>query len=203
MDHRFNNHFYKYMAPLQAQVDALLAEKKTDRDAEQAAIDLLTRSQLNKCFLAAGLVIGSGDAAKIKIANTVTFINQGLFKSKTTAETVFGATAATTVPVSSFTKYLVTLNASGTPKVTEGNNAVSAVLALLPAVPANETPIGYCQVETDGTGTFVPDTDDLSDAAVTDTYVDLPWPDSGVDALVALGAYADALSALGVLPRYK
>jgi len=207
-DHRHVLYTYKRLSELQAQLDTVLALLKSGGtsalllDSLQAQLDILLRCSQNKSFNTAGLTIGSVDPKKIKAANTVAYLNDGLLYSKATFEVTFGATAATTVPISSFCKYLVTLKA-GTPKVTEGNIAASAALALLPAVPAGESPIGYLQVATDGTGTFVPDTDDLSDAAVTDTYVDLAWPNSGADSLAALAAFTHPTDAvLGTLPRF-
>lgn len=207
-DHRHVLYTYKRLTELQAQLDTVLALVKSSGttaallDSLQTQMDIMLRCSQNKSFTLAGLVIGSGDAKKIKATNTVVYLNDGLLYSKATFEVAFGATAGTTVPISSFCKYLVTLKA-GTPKVTEGNIAASAALALLPAVPAGEAPIGYLQVATSGAGTFVPDTDDLSDAAVTDTYVDLAWPDSGVDALSAVGTLTHPTDAvLGELPRF-
>ncbi len=193
-DSIFLAQYLRDRAVIQGRLDAILAAVEATRTED----DLRQRAILYKCFTAAGLTIGSGDAKKVKITDTVIFHNDGLLKSKASAESTFSTTASTTLAISSWCKYLVTLNASGTPKITEGNHTtVNAAAALLPAVPTGETPIGYLQVATDGTGTFVPDTDDLSDGAVTDTYVDLAWPDSGVDALTVLSA--TGLSALGAM----
>ena len=202
---------------IQVRLDAILVAVEANRTivdamvADDAAVadksDLIRRSLLFRCFTAAGLTIGSGDATKIKIANTVTFHNNGLLKSKTTAEFAFAETDV--LAISSWRRYLISLAADGTPVATIGNDTtVNAAAALLPAVPADKTPIGTLLVATSSGGTFVPNTDDLSDAAVTDTYADAAWPDTGVDALVALGAIEETalgstgLSALGAMQPF-
>jgi hypothetical protein len=118
-----------------------------------------------RCLSSAGLAIGSGDATKLKIANTVTFMIDGVIYTKTTAEIVF--TDVTVQPISTTCYYLLSLDSGGNGVITTGTaNA-------LPDPPAGFCPVGYVKVVTDGTGTFVPATDDLSDAAVTDTYVNI------------------------------
>ena len=118
------------------------------------------------CMSAPLLVIGSGDATKIKTTNTTTYCIDGVIYTAATAETVF--TDVTVQAISTTKFYLLSLNAGGTFVITNG-----PVGGGLPDTPADNCPIGYCKVVTDATGTFVPATDDLSDAAVTDTYVDI------------------------------
>lgn len=114
----------------------------------------------------AGLAIGAGDAAKVLIGNTVEYQIAGVMYSKTTAEIAFTDTTVQAISTTKF--YLVCLNAAGTGLIVNGTAGEG-----LPATPDDYCPIGYVKVVTDATGTFVPATDDLSDAAVTDTYVDL------------------------------
>ena len=118
------------------------------------------------CMSAAGTVIGSSDAKKIKIGNTVTYCIDGIIYTKATAETVF--TDVTVQAASTTAFYLLSANAAGTLVITNGVAGGG-----LPATPADNCPIAYLRVVTDATGTFVPATDDLSDAAVTDTYYDI------------------------------
>ena len=117
------------------------------------------------CMSAPGIVIGSGDAKKMKTTNTVTYCIDGIVYTKATTETVF---TDVTVQAASTTKfYMLSINAGGTFVITNG-----PVGGGLPATPDGYCPIGYVKVVTDASGTFVPATDDLSDAAVTDTYYD-------------------------------
>lgn len=115
---------------------------------------------------APGVVIGSVSAAKVKTTNTFTYCIDGVVYTAASAETVF---TDVTVQAASTTKYyLLSIDAAGTFLITNG-----AVGGDIPALPANHAPVGYVRVVTDATGTFVPATDNLSDAAVTDTYYDL------------------------------
>ena len=82
-------------------------------------------------------------------------------------------TAGAEQPISTFCKYLVSIIADGTVTVTKGNDAATAVLALLPDLPADSAPVGYFQVATSGAGTFIAGTTALDAAQVTDTYQDV------------------------------
>ena len=131
----------------------------------------------NVCLSAAGLVIGSGDASKIKITNTVVFLNKGVFKSKATAETVFTATTHDITAVAGSVQeavYLVSLQADGTVIITKGTTATGAGNAVIPDTPAGETAIGYLRLAVAaGSTDFDATSDDLSAGHLTDTYVDL------------------------------
>lgn len=141
-----------------------------------AAASALKRAG-NVCLAAAGLTIGSGDASKIKITNTVVFLNKGVFKSKSTAETVFTATIHDITAVSGSVQeavYLVSLQADGTVIITKGATATGAGNAVIPSTPAGETAIGYLRLAVAaGSTDFDATSDDLSAGHLTDTYVDL------------------------------
>ena len=130
----------------------------------------------NVCLSAAGLVIGSGDATKIKITNTVVFLNKGVFKSKATAETAFTATTHDITAVSGSIQeavYLLSLQADGTVIITKGATATGAGNAAIPSTPAGETAIGYLRLAVAaGSTDFDASSDDLSAGHLTDTYVD-------------------------------
>lgn len=125
----------------------------------------------------AGLAEGT-DPATIKTANAVDYVNAGVWKNKGATDNI-AIPAGTTVPISSFCKFLVCLAADGTPSITQGNIASTAAAALLPEIPAGETPIGYFQIATNASATYVPGTTDNGAAGITDTYVDQNFPDSG------------------------
>jgi hypothetical protein len=132
-------------------------------DAQSAVMRTLLGT---RCDSAAGLTIGSSSAAALKIANTVQYSIGGVRYSVTTEEVAF--TDTTVQPISTTRYYVLAYNASGTGKIFNGTNSTD-----LPNIPATHCPVGYVKVVTDATGTFVPATDDLSDAAVTDTYADI------------------------------
>jgi hypothetical protein len=131
----------------------------------------------NRALSPAGLAIGSASAAKVKIVNTVTYLSDDVFKSKTTAEVAFTATTHDIPPHATLVQeavYLVCLAADGTPSLTMGDIASGAGLATLPERPATGTPIGYVRVAVAAGATlFDASTDLLSAAHITDTYVDL------------------------------
>jgi hypothetical protein len=137
----------------------------------------------DQVFAAAGVAIGSGADEEVLIANTVTYSINGVRKSKTTAEVAFTATthdiAADGATVQEAV-YLLSLNAAGTPKLTMGVIATGAGNAAIPACPVDEVAIGYVRIAVDAGATdFDATTDALSDAHLTDTYVDLAFSPSG------------------------
>lgn len=131
----------------------------------------------NVCLSPPTLVIGTGAASKIKITNTVVFLNKGVFKSKATAEVTFTATTHDITADSSLVQeavYLVSLQADGTPIITMGTVASGAGNALIPSTPAGETAIGYLRLAVAaGSTDFDASSDLLSAGHLTDTYVDI------------------------------
>ena len=126
---------------------------------------------MNQSFGAAGLTIG-GTSTKIKIAAAITFRIAGIPYAKAITDNIT-VTAGAVQAVSTFCKYLVSINAAGTVTVTKGDDAATAVLALVPALPANNAPVGYVQVATDAATTFTAGTTALDAAGITDTYGDI------------------------------
>jgi len=156
----------------------------TKRDASyagsrQAYMDqydyIITRLK-NMCLSAAGLVIGSGSKKKVKIANTVTYLSDRIFKSKTTAEVDFTATTHDIAANASSVQeamYLITLSANGTPTVTMGTVSTGAGTAKLPEIPSTGTPIGAVRVAVAaGSTIFDATSDDLDAVHLTVTYYD-------------------------------
>ena len=141
--------------------------------------DALHTSQKYRCLSPAGLVIGSGAKAKVKIANTITYLHNGIFKSKTTAELAFTATSMDIAPNADAVQeacYLMCLAADGTPSFTMGAIASGAGNAVLPEVPADKTPVGYVRIAVEAGATlFNASTDDLDASHLTVTYVDLGY----------------------------
>ena len=140
------------------------------------ALRRLATAFLYHSWAAGGLTEGT-NAATVKTANTVTYFNAGVYKTKAATDNI-AVPAGTAVGASKFCKFLVTL-ADGTFTITQGNVATTAALAELPAVPALGSPVGYFQIATGGATTYTPGTTDNGAAGVTDTYADITWPDSG------------------------
>jgi hypothetical protein len=144
--------------------------KITGAVVKQPLRDILT-SLLNRSFTAAGLTIG-GTSTKIKIAVALKYCVNGLMYSKAITDNIV-ITAGAEQPISTFCKYLVSIIADGTVTTTKGNDAATAVLALLPDLPADSAPVGYFQVATSAGGTFIAGTTALDAGQVTDTYQDV------------------------------
>lgn len=195
---------------IQAKLDATLGEIQSGGNVAgnlntiQTQLDLIIRLLANRPLAAAGLTIDGVDAAKFKGAVTLAYVNQFLFKSKDLTGG-FAFTAVTPVlnsgaDTAEKCRWLVSLQADGTVVTTAGAVVAAASAAVLPACPANETPIGYIEVETDAGTTFTPNTTELSAAGITATFVDSVWPHEGADVVAALGALThSAVADLGAL----
>lgn len=144
--------------------------KITEATTHQRMVDILT-SLLNRSFTAAGLTIG-GTSTKIKIAVALKYCVNGLMYSKAITDNITITTGAEQA-ISTFCKYLVSINAAGTVVTTKGEDAATAALALLPDLPADSAPVGYFQVATNGATTFTAGTTALDAAGITDTYQDV------------------------------
>lgn len=165
---------------LQTELIADHAAFKTAADAQKAIMGDMSLS-------AAGLTLGSGDPKKLKITNTVVYINAGLFKSKSTAEVAFTATTHDIADGSS-AFFVVSLDGSGTVTLTKG--ADDAALSTI-TVPAGETVIGYFTLAANS-AIFNATTDDLSAGHITDVYTDAAFLEQSI-----LNA-PDTLSASGI-----
>jgi hypothetical protein len=132
--------------------------------------DLLT-GLLNRCFGICGLVIAT-TSTKIKTATAVDYTINGLNYQKAATDNIT-ITAGAVQAISTFCKYLVSVDAAGTVTTTKGNDGTTAALALLSDLPANNAPLGYFQIATNGSTTFTAGTTALDAAGITDTYVDL------------------------------
>jgi hypothetical protein len=149
----------------------------------RADLRTMARAMMNRPLAAPGLVIGSSSKTDIRIANTIAFLINGAFKSVGSAfELSPGGDA---LGNSEKCIYLVSIAADGS----SGSVTQSAVVAAsdddpdLPEVPADECPVGTVKVETDGSNTYTPGTDNLDATGVTASYTDMVWPDTGNDAL--------------------
>lgn len=148
-------------------VDELVADHATFK----SAVDETKEELTNLCLSPAGLAIGTGNAAQVKIANTVTYLIDGVFKSKTSAEVAFTATTHD-ITDGSERVYVVSLDAAGNPTLTAGTEAVGSGNATIPDGPAGECVIGHLRLFASGAA-FDATTDLLSAGHLTDTYTDV------------------------------
>ena len=143
---------------------------------------LTARAVLNRSFTAAGGAEGT-NAGTVKTANTVTYCIDGAFKAKTATDNI-AVPAGTKVGKSQKCKFLVTLQADGTPVVTQGTPVAATATPEYPAVPAGEAPAFGFTITTDTSTEYTPGTTDNGAAGITDTYEDLSWVPDGEDSFI-------------------
>lgn len=121
-----------------------------------------------KAFNAAGLVIGSVAPAKVKIANTINYLNfAGELAKKTTAEVAIAGTVAN----GKFNCWLLSMISDGTVTATFGTVGDTLAEMVIPDVPENSIAIGIVQVNPTGSGDFVGGTTTLAAGTVTPNTV--------------------------------
>lgn len=169
---------------------AYLTENSTDLTAFATLVNEL-KADLNlmydngECFGPAGLAEGT-NANTLQVATAFNYRIGNLIYTKAITDNI-AMTALAVQAVSTFCKYLVSINAAGTVTLTKGTE-VATDASVLPAVPASNCAVGYINVATDGSTTFTSGTTDLGAAGITDTYVDLAFVDNGADAPSAIAA---------------
>jgi hypothetical protein len=149
----------------------------------------LHESLLNHTLTAPGIVIGSSDPAKVKIAATTTFVVGGVFKSKTTAEVAFTATSHDIAAHASLVKeavYTLSLKADLSAVLTMGTIAVGSGKALAPAAPAGQAVCGQVRIAVAAGATpFDASTDSLASGHLTVAYTDLLLRPADIASLIA------------------
>jgi hypothetical protein len=130
--------------------------------------------QANSGFLsltAAGLAEGT-NSATFKTVNTLTFTNNGVFKSKAATDNLAFSTG-TALAASQACLFAVWINASGTVTTTQGPIVAAGDPCPVPTQStANVTLVGLIKVTTDSSTTFTPATTDLSASGITDVFYD-------------------------------
>jgi len=121
---------------------------------------------------AAGLAEGT-NAATFKTANTLTFTNNGVFKSKAATDNLAFSSGHTALGNSQACLFGVWVNASGTVSTSQGPIVAAGDPCPVPGAPASGlTLVGLIKVTTSSSATFTAGTTDLGAAGVTDVYYD-------------------------------
>lgn len=139
-----------------------------------AKSDTGLRSSLEKIQIAlgdmllntGGLAIGS-TKTKIKIANTIYTLHDGVMAKKTTAE----VSPSGTVTNANFNVYVVSVDSAGTATVSMGTEGATIGAVVFPTVPTGNAVVGFVIVNPTGTGNFVGGTTDLDDGTVVPNAV--------------------------------
>lgn len=147
-----------------------------------AMVNALSQLAENTCLVAAGAAIATVTSQVKIVTASVLYKIQGLFKTKGITDnfwTLVGAVA----PVSTFTKYLLLVDAAGVASVVACTSAATAALSLLPIGTnlGNKSVFATLTVATNAATTFTPGVTLLGAAGITATIADgfditvLPW----------------------------
>lgn len=175
-----------------------MAEQIPEPDSGLAYAHFFTAAQLmqNRAYMnrwlaatlatAPELVIGTGSAAKVKLTNATDIILKGVPQTQIAAS-VEATLSGTTLAALEQCKFLIYITAGAIAALQGPIVASTADEPDLPALPADSVCLGYALV-VNVTNPFIPGTTELGAAGVTDTFVDLMWPDSGPTALAEVGS---------------
>ena len=130
--------------------------------------------QANSGYLsltAAGLAEGT-NSGTFKTVNTLTFTNNGVFKSKAATDNLALSTG-TALAASQACLFAVWINASGTVTTTQGPIVAAGDPCPVPSqTTAGVTLVGLIKITTDSSTTFTPGTTDFSASGITDAFFD-------------------------------
>lgn len=114
-----------------------------------------------------GLTLGSSSKPKLKLANTIYALVNGVMQKVTSAE----YTVSGTVTNAKFNVYVIYINSAGTVATAMGTEGATIGAIVFPSIPANTAVIGFALVNPTGTGNFVGGTTDFDDGTVTPNAV--------------------------------
>jgi hypothetical protein len=130
--------------------------------------------QANSGYLsltAAGLAEGT-NANTFKTVNTLTFTNNGVFKSKAATDNLVFS-AGTALGNSQACLFGVWIDGSGTVTTTQGPIVAAGDPCPVPSqTTANVTLVGLIKVTTSSAATFTPGSTDLGASGITDVFFD-------------------------------
>lgn len=143
-------------------------------------MDNLKLSQGGSFALTAGGLAEGTNANTYQTANTITYVTDGVFRSKGATNNVAFSAGHATVPVSSSCLYLVCLDSGGNFSTVAGRAVPTADVTAgfraleWPAPPVGDIAVvGAIRVDTNASATFTPGSVDLSASGITDVFYDL------------------------------
>ena len=139
-----------------------------------SALEQLQINAVDMLLNTAGLVIGSVAAEKVKIANTIYALVDGVLAKKTTAEIALAGTVAN----AAFNVFVLSMDVDGTVTASMGTAGATIGAVVFPTIPDDSVVIGFIIVNPTGTGDFVGGTTELADATVAPNtvYINTPYP---------------------------
>jgi hypothetical protein len=141
--------------------------------------DNLKLSQGGSFALTSGALAEGTNDGTYKTTATVTFVIDGVFKSKAGTDNLAFSTGHTPVGPGKSCLFLICLNANGDASTVQGlavttaDVTAGAVSLQWPSAPNNAAVIGAVRVDTNASTTFTPGTTDLGAAGITDTFFNL------------------------------
>lgn len=153
------------------------------RDEVRGLVNAIALIIANDTLTAAGCATATV-TSQAKTVNTLTYLIDGAYKTKTATDN-FWTLSGVTVPISSFQKYYLLIDGAGAASVMQGIPASTAAGVVLPFPPQSKAIVGVLTVATNGSTTFVPGTTLLGAAGITATFND--GFDPSTLALVVLG----------------
>jgi hypothetical protein len=131
--------------------------------------------QINSGFVslsAAGLAEGT-NANTFKTVNTLTYTNNGVFKSKAATDNLTFSAGHTALGNSQACLFGIWIDGSGNITTSQGMIVAAGDPCPVPSAPAaNVTLVGILKVTTSASATFTPNSTDLSASGVTDVFSD-------------------------------
>lgn len=137
--------------------------------------NLREQNGLTAAFTAGGLAEGT-NAGTIKTVSTITYLINGVFKSKAATDNLAFSAGHTALGNSQACLFGVILDASGNVTTVQGPIVAAGDPCPVPVQPDGKLMVGLVKVTTSASGTFTAGTTDLSAAGVTGTYSDVSGP---------------------------
>jgi len=153
--------------------------------------DLIGLLKAVKChgLASAGIVIGTGSAAKVKWGSSIVASVNGKIVTVTTDEVAFTATThdiAASASVVREAVYAVCVDAAGTVTLVKGDESSGAGTALWPVAPTDKAVVGGVRVAVAaGSTPFDASTDLLSAVHITDTYYNVTCSPTDIGEVLA------------------
>lgn len=136
---------------------------------QQGVTTLLGKLQsalVDRNFVSGGITLGSSSKAKLKLANTIYTMSDGVLVKTTTAEYVVSGTIVNATH-NVYVLYVV----GSTFAVAMGTAGATLATVVFPTLPANAAVVGFAYVNPTGTGNFVGGTTEFDDGTVTPNAV--------------------------------
>lgn len=122
--------------------------------------------------LTSGALDTTTNKAKFKTTATITYLIDGVFKSKTATDNLVFSSGHTALGNNQACVFGVFLNAAGTFSTTQGMIVAAGDPCPVPTAPAGAAAVGLIKVST-GAATFTPNTTEFDASGVTTTYINV------------------------------